>query len=557
VGSEQRTDNLIMDLPTSTGLAGFLAQLDERLALLGPQGVVTALHAAAARLSPSERPAFLAMFDKAAVVSPPDDLLDDIEAFIAEFPSSLEEANEQRWRQRRGRSAWWGEDDDAPVSGEVDDLYRRVGERFLAGDWAGAAAGYRRLLNASVNDVDSDDGCVVGGSTEIVQEALARMIRAILADPAMSHAQRAASIVEVIDVYGSTHGTPALAAVLQAHPAAVDDLDGVLGALGGACEEAARTASSWIVSNFHSIALDIAVAIGGPNGVARLARDVSMPLRDRAWERWMTELASADRLTDALAVGAQALQATGPSRERARLADQYGGYQRSAGDHDGALATGVVAFGASPSLRRLRQVFDDAGAAGQPAPLGALSQTAGADPLVRLAVRLLAGQVDDQSDATASVRLGTTLEASSVAIAALLRTSTASQGRHTKLCDALIGALDGTRADRHHYELMRQAGSDPEPLPLAPRLIAALVVVAPQVERLTLAVGLVEAAAADVMSNKWRGSYPLVARLVVALAHTSEAAGGGSAVGVIGEYDRTYRRFAAFRKELQQAAKSA
>ena len=103
----------------------------------------------------------------------------------------------------------------------------------------------------------------------------------------------------------------------------------------------------------------------------------------------------------------------------------------------------------------------------------------------------------------------------------LLRTSTASQGRQIKLCDALIGALDGTRADRHHYELTRQAGSDPEPLPLAPRVIAALAVVAPDVERLTFAPGLVEAAAAAVISNKWRGSYPLVARLVVALAHTS------------------------------------
>lgn len=282
------------------------------------------------------------MFENAAVVVS-DDLLEDIEAFIAGFPASLEEANEQRWRQRRGRNEWWDEDDDSPVSGEVDDLYRRVGERFLAGDWVGAVVGYRRLLNASIEDVDSDDGCVIGGSAEIVQEALARMIRAILADSAISHAERATSVVEVIDAYGSTHGTPSLVAVLQAHPAPIEDLDAVLGALGGACEEAARTASSWIVSNFHSIALDIAVTIGGPDGVARLARDVSMPLRDRAWERWMTELASADRLTDAIAVGAQALQATDSSHQRAGLADQYGGYQRSATSTGSASHTAATA----------------------------------------------------------------------------------------------------------------------------------------------------------------------------------------------------------------------
>lgn len=75
-------------------------------------------------------------------------------------------------------------------------------------------------------------------------------------------------------------------------------------------------------------------------------------------------------------------------------------------------------------------------------------------------------------------------------------------------------------------------------------------------ERLTVARHRVETSAADVMSNKARGSYGRVAQLVVALAHISEDAGCGTAASVIADFDREYRRFAAFRKELQHAARA-
>ena len=61
------------------GLADFLAALDSRLHGLGPEGVSIALRGAAGRLSPSERPAFLAMFDPAPAASA-DGLVAEIEA---------------------------------------------------------------------------------------------------------------------------------------------------------------------------------------------------------------------------------------------------------------------------------------------------------------------------------------------------------------------------------------------------------------------------------------------------------------------------------------------
>ena len=143
----------------------------------------------------------------------------------------------------------------------------------------------------------------------------------------------------------------------------------MLAELGALCEERTRSSSSWIASPLHDLALDVAVERDGPDALARLARDRTMPLRDRAWERWMTELAVSNRLTDSIAVGAEAIGSIVPSHDRARLADQLAGLQRRIGAHDSALATGVIAFNDEPTLRRLRQILDDADVVERAAPL--------------------------------------------------------------------------------------------------------------------------------------------------------------------------------------------
>ena len=61
--AEDRAERRGSTPPSDVGLGAFLAELDERLQALGPAGVRSSLRAAAARLSPSERPAFLAIFE--------------------------------------------------------------------------------------------------------------------------------------------------------------------------------------------------------------------------------------------------------------------------------------------------------------------------------------------------------------------------------------------------------------------------------------------------------------------------------------------------------------
>lgn len=534
------------------GLTDFLAALDRRLHGLGHEGVSSALRSAAGRLSPSERPAFLAMFDPAPA-APADALLAEIEALVTGHGHAEDNFEDQR-RYRRYRDDWWQQDEEPRFSGEADDLYRQLGQRFVACDWTVAAEGYRRLLYASVADVDSSDGCVVGGSHEVVQEALARFLRCLLAPASEPLEQRAVRVVEALDDLGSSLGTPSLAAILNAHPDRIEDFDPMLGALGALAEDRAKTASSWNLSQFQQLAIDVAVTLGGADGLAPLACDATMPRPDQVWERWMTELAAVGRLADAIKIGAEAITTIDPSRDRAQVADLHSHHQRQAGDQRGALATGLVAFSDRPSLGRLRQVLDDADATRQTAPLAVLASAAGADPLVRLTVQLLAGQIDDVPAVTIAPYPRWTTDNEAVAIGGLLLGSTHHRGRHTNLCTALLGPLDGASTDHNSYLRLRQrpGGTQPQvgPLPLAPRVVLAIASVSPNVERLTVARHRVETSAADVMSNKARGSYGRVAQLVVALAHTSEDVGCGTAASVIADFDREYRRFAAFRKEL-------
>lgn len=543
---------------STPGLAEFLAELERRFDDLGADGVRAALRAAAAGLPGSQRPAFLAMFD-ARPTEPAERLLADVESFVAERAATTD-ATYDSWRRGRYRhDRWDGDHDGWMESAEADDLYRRLGDRFVHGDWATAVAGYRRLLYASIEDVDSPDGVVIGGSAEVVSEAIARYVRCLLGDVSRPAPDRAALVVEVIDDLASGLGAPTLGDVVGSHPEPVADHDAVLGALGAAAEDRARTEPSWSFRRFYDLALDIAVTLDGPDGLARLARDPTMPHRHRAWERWMTELVVAERIPESVEVGDEALRSLEPSRDRAHVADQHAGLQRSVGQHRGALASGLVAFIDAPTLLRLRWVLDDADTAGSRVDLDDIVGRVD-DPAVRLALHHLAGW-PDLADRIVGERPDSTPELAAVAVAGLLLTSTASAGVHTRLSEALLATLDTERVawdtGLRRTPRLDTAEPDPEPRPLAPRIAAALHQVPPEPARLTIAAVRVDAIAADVLSSKSRSAYGLVARLVVALAHTPGAEDQATASSVIEHYDRTYRRFAAFRKDLQQASGDA
>ena len=110
-------------------------------------------------------------------------------------------------------------------------------------------------------------------------------------------------------------------------------------------------------------------------------------------------------------------------------------------------------------------------------------------------------------------------------------------------------ALTAARSSRSGLQV------DAIPSQLAGRIVDVIARVPPNLEPLAVARNRVEAASAEVMSNKARGSHGIAARMVVALAHISQAAGWGTAASVIADSDREFRQFAAFRKNSNRQPK--
>jgi hypothetical protein len=96
-----------------------------------------------------------------------------------------------------------------------------------------------------------------------------------------------------------------------------------------------------------------------------------------------------------------------------------------------------------------------------------------------------------------------------------------------------------------------------EPGPLGPQLRASITAAAAHVAHLQRASDLVAATADGVLGAKDRADYATVARMVVALAHTTAAVDGTPADLTIADYDTRFRRFSAFRAELRTAAEQA
>lgn len=196
-------------MPAPTGLSVHLARLDRALETLGPGGVAETLRRHLEQLRPADREAFVALFETPAP-SCESSLLGEVAAMVDDLPAAVQELMDDHWqRTHRTWRHWddgdeWDDGDDGGTSmvrTSVDDLYRRLGERFLAGDTATAVAGYRQLLGAAVAAVDEPSGVHVAGSDDIAREAIARLLRALLEDTSQSPTDCASAAVDALDTY--------------------------------------------------------------------------------------------------------------------------------------------------------------------------------------------------------------------------------------------------------------------------------------------------------------------------------------------------------------------
>lgn len=567
-----------MPMPVPLGLSAHLDRLDRALARLGPDGVADALRRHLSDLPPGQREDFLQVVEADA---PGDDpgLLADVATVVDELPRAVDELVGTRWRRAR-RHRWdeWDHDDleDSPVAAMVDDLYRRLGERFLAGDTATAITGYRRLFEAAVAAVDDPSAVDIGGRPDTAREAFARMVHGLLTEPDAPAADRATAAVDALDTFRIALPVPTVAEVIDARPGGLGGGDATLTAWRDACEREARALQSWEGRGAHAWLVDLVCRLDGPDALARLAADGTYPHRVDVYDAWIDQLVADGRLDDAIAAARQGLDAiTGPL-DRARLADRAVDLHRSAGDHVAAVDAGLRAVRDEPTLWRLRRLLDDADVAGRAdAVVSELVDAVGAHgharPLVRIAVLILAGRLDDLArvvtgaDGHSRVWDDRRSSATVAAGALLLGCRDAPGDTAARRCRQLVDAVDRPGIEdehRHALSALRQRRrrgqqADPDPGPLGPRLRAAVAAASADAARLAQGRQVVERTAEAVLGAKDRADYGTVAAMVVALAHTTEAVAGTPADDVIGEFDARYRRFSAFRAELRDAARSA
>lgn len=475
-----------------------------------------------------------------------------------------------------GRRDEWEDESDGQgpiVRGSVDDLYRRLGERFLAGDTATAVAGYRRLLDAAAAAVDEPSGVYVSGSDDVAREALARLVRALLEDRSQPVESRATAAVDALDTYRYAAITPTVDEVVDARSGGFGDDPSPLRAWLDACEREARARLSWDGRPFHDWLVELVARLDGADGLSRLATDATYPHRVQACEAWLDRLEDAGRVDDAVAAATGVVDTLDRSLDRAGLADRLARLHRNSGDRAAACAAGLRALRDDPSLYRLRHVRDDAESSDQLEEVtaelvDATDRDGFAAPMVRIAVLALAGGLGDvAADHTGDGPFGggpvERRDATSVGVGLLLLGSrTAHDDLAARLCEQLVATIDQPRHDDHRlapWQEVRGRQSEPEPDPaeLGPRLCAAVTATPPTTAHLGPARDLVAAFADRVLGAKLRARYATVARLVVALAHTTAEVDGTPAAEVIAEYDARFRRFSAFRAELRTATEAA
>ena len=214
------------------------------------------------------------------------------------------------------------------------------------------------------------------------------------------------------------------------------------------------------------------------------------------------------------------------------------------------MGADLAAFGDHPTLVRLARLCDDADGY---IPVFAVQLEAGRETTrdhVRVAIDVLTGHLDRLAEPWPTTDWRSGIDDLVVAVGALLLASgPSSDAAATRLAAALVATVD-----LHQRELLlaqRAGGEHPR---LAPFLLAAIEAEPPDPARVTTAEALVDQAAEIVLSGKIRHRYDTIARLVVALAHTTSALEIRPVDETIGAYEQRYKRFSAFRNALATTA---
>jgi hypothetical protein len=387
-------------------LSEFLTALEERLERLAPGELRAVLLAHAQRLPARERQAFLGIFpdgpDAAARPARAQDaghpdpaLLADIEAFARQVRDGVYFQG-WGWDDDLQEERAWGDESWAE---EMDDLFARAADVFLAGDLPGAQEAYGKLLDTF--GLDEEVGTFSGPEaaadmvTTDISEAVARYLRALYETTAAG--ERAVAVYErYADLY---YLTPSLNlhTVSGTRREELPDLEPFLPAWIEVL--VAQTDGIWAADR-QRLLTEAALWRSGIDGLAEVARRPGIH-QPTTYLAWIDALAEAGRPADAAAAAREGLALPGlPGERAADMADRLATVTLRLGHTRGSLAARRQAWRAAPSRQRLLAMVTAAQAAGALAAIMAAEADDPPDAPDRLIAELLllAGRPDEAAD---------------------------------------------------------------------------------------------------------------------------------------------------------------
>lgn len=571
------------------GLSEFLALLEERLDRLPPGELRAVLLAHAQRLPTRDRQAFLGIFPAgpdavARQRRAPDadhacrDLLADIDSFAAQL-SDGEYFEGWGWDDDLQDERAWGNESWVE---EMDDLFARAADVFLAGNMTGARDVYGRLLE--VFSLDEEVGTFSGPSaaTEMVStdvgEAVARYLRALYETTAPD--ARAAEVCQrYADLY---YLAPSLSlhAIDGTRREKLPELDLFLPAWIDVLIE--RTDGIWVLAARQRLLTEAAVWRSGIAGLAEVARR-SGPHQPTAYLDWIDALTEAGRPAEAAAAAREGLAVPGlPAERAAEVADRLAAVVLRQGDRSAALEARRQAWRAAPTRQRLLAMVTAAQAA------GALHETltaeadcpATAPDRLTAELLLLADRADEAADLLAKAPALGWSRADHPGAVVLPYLMIAAAGRpvppRTTVVGRLFAAIDaiggpdavspvGSLPDDE--EMSGQIADGQPHDPASPQisltgLLAQRLSTQDTPQRrqrwLALVQATVEQRVEAVVTSKHRGAYARVAELAAACAETLALRQDTTAgEAFLAQVRARYPRHVAFRRELDTAIRAS
>ncbi len=349
-------------------VADFLDALEARLDALKPAELRAALMTHAEHLAPSERRAFLAIFEgggrkaeaepmkQAGRVPKSDTLLRDIDAAVEMYEESRGGGIGAGWEDDFEDDKWV---DDEPEYGawptaKIDALFRRADASFREGDLALAREAYHKLLYAVAGyqeeGFDEGESPEPGGATHL-SEVKARYLRSLYetTDPD----QRPAALLKAIEDLQYVGEEPVgLPEVIGARRAALPDRENFLDVW---IDLLARSQAEpyGFGPDLHRLLFQAVRIHRGTGGLAELARRDGRRLPE-AYRKWILALAEEDKTAEAVSAAQEALRGLKPRGEvRAWIAEFVAEEAQKRKGGLAVLDARSEAFRAAPSLARL------------------------------------------------------------------------------------------------------------------------------------------------------------------------------------------------------------